>query len=105
MAIPQTKQFPAISMRGKSYLTVLIIIMLLGTMVAAFDAIARGIALPLIAADLHFSTFFAGLVISVSFLVTFLCNLVFGQLMDKWGRKTTFLITLLAIAFTSGFNA
>jgi hypothetical protein len=60
MAIPQTKQFPVIRMREKSYLTVLIIIMLLGTMVAAFDAVARGIALPLVAADLHFSTFFCG---------------------------------------------
>ena len=105
MAIPQTKQFPALGMRGKRYLTVLIMIMLLGTIVSAFDGVARNVALPLVAADLHFSTFFAGLVISVSFLVTFLCSLVLGQLMDKWGRKTTFVITLLAIAVTSGFNA
>lgn len=108
MAIPQSKQALDVNqpgVKGKGYLPVLVTIALLGTAVSAFDGVARSIALPLIATDLHFSTFFAGLAISLGFLVTFLCNLVVGLLMDKWGRKTTFLVTLLAIALSSGFTA
>ena len=108
MAIQQTKSSLEES-RGtqttKGYLTVLVIITLLGTMLSAFDGIARSVALPLIAADLHFSTLFAGEAVSFTFLVTFVCNLVLGVLMDRWGRKNTFLVTMVAIALSCGFTA
>lgn len=94
-----------VAVKGKSYLPVLIIIIALGTALSAFDGIARTVALPLIAAEIHFSTLFAGEAISVGFVVTFICNLVLGVLMDKFGRKTTFLLTMLAIGLSCGFTS
>jgi MFS family permease len=108
MAIQESKQSLDIgygAAKGKSYLAVLLTIILLGTALSAFDGVARSLALPLIAADIHFSTLFAGEAISAGFLVTFVCNIVLGVLMDKLGRKTTFLVTMLAIGLSCGFTA
>lgn len=94
-----------LSSKQRTYLTVLMSVTTVGVALSAFDSIARNVALPLILHDLHITVAFGGLVFSASFLVTFLANLVLGQMMDRWGRKNTFLASLVFTALFSGLTA
>lgn len=72
---------------------------------AAFDSIARNLALPEIITAVHISVSTASNLFAAAFGVTFLGNQVIGPLMDRIGRKRAYQLTLLAAGLTSGLTA
>jgi MFS family permease len=72
---------------------------------AAFDSIARNLALPDIIKAVHISVGTASDLFAVAFAVTFIGNQVIGPLMDRIGRKRAYQLTLLAAGATSGLTA
>jgi MFS family permease len=72
---------------------------------AAFDSIARNLALPEIINAVHISIGTASNLFAAAFGVTFIGNQVIGPLMDRLGRKRAYQLTLLAAGLTSGLTA
>ncbi|HEY1705762.1 MAG TPA: MFS transporter [Trebonia sp.] len=72
---------------------------------AAFDSVARNLALPDIIKAVHMSVGTASDLFAVAFAVTFIGNQVIGPLMDRIGRKRAYQLTLLAAGVTSGLTA
>ncbi|MBX5468175.1 MAG: MFS transporter [Firmicutes bacterium] len=87
------------------YVAVLVIIATLGVLLCAFDSIARNVALPLVLKSVHMNIAQGSLVFSGAFVMTFLGDVFMGPLMDRVGRKWTFILALIAAAIFSGFTA
>ncbi|MCY0879764.1 MAG: MFS transporter [Firmicutes bacterium] len=105
MQAPDVVQVGRRTYRRSSYVTIVVTFATLGVMLSAFDSVARNDALPLILKSLHISVATGGLIFSGGFLATFLSYLVVGPLMDRIGRKRTFLLALAATAVFSGATA
>ncbi|MBX5468102.1 MAG: MFS transporter [Firmicutes bacterium] len=90
---------------SRRYVTTLVTLATLGVLLSAFDSVARNVALPLILQSLHMNIAEGGLVFSGGFLASFLSNLLVGPVIDRFGRKRAFLLTLLATALFSGITA
>jgi MFS family permease len=72
---------------------------------AAFDSVARNLALPQILQSLHMSVAAGGAVFGAAFVVTFAFNAVIGPTMDRLGRKRALQIALLGAGLFSGLTA
>ncbi|MBX5466077.1 MAG: MFS transporter [Firmicutes bacterium] len=90
---------------SSGYVATVVIIATLGVLLCAFDSIARNVALPLILQTVHLNIAQGSLVFSGAFVMTFIGDVVMGPLMDRIGRKWTFILGLIAAAVFSGFTA
>lgn len=72
---------------------------------AAFDSVARNVALPQIMASLGMSVTAGGAIFSAAFFVTFLGSVAIGPVMDRFGRKRALQVALLAAGLFSGLTA
>lgn len=72
---------------------------------AAFDSVARNLALPQIMSSLGMSVTAGGAIFSAAFVVTFLANAAIGPISDRLGRKRALQLTLLAAGLFSGLTA
>lgn len=77
----------------------------LGLFFVAFDSTLPNVTLPVVLKDLHMSVGLGGVAVTVSFVGTCLMFVASGTLMDRWGRKQTFLLVLLGTAIFSGVTA
>jgi MFS family permease len=91
--------------RSGGYLAVLLIVTSASVASAAFDSVARNVALPAILDELGMSVGEAGLITTLSFVVSFLASVLLGRTMDRFGRKPGLLVSLGATVMVSGATA
>lgn len=72
---------------------------------AAFDSVARNLALPQVTRALGMNISQGGAIFSAAFVVTFLANLAIGPIMDRVGRKRALQLTLLGAGLFSGLTS
>jgi putative MFS transporter len=72
-----------------------------GTFFDAYDALAIGVALPVIFNTLHVSFLNAGLLISGAYVGQFIGAWLFGYLSEAYGRKPAFIASLLLFGILS----
>ncbi|KQB36095.1 MFS transporter [Acidiplasma cupricumulans] len=86
------------------YIIYLTVVAMAGWMLASFDFNIMTPTLPLISKSLHFTTEEAGLITGVIYLGMFVMVLIYGPLIDKFGRKVMFQIVLTVSAIFTGFT-
>jgi MFS family permease len=90
---------------SRRYLIYLTGIALAGWALASYDFNIFTSTLPLMQKSLHFSTAEAGSLAGIIYLGMFVMVLIYGPLIDKYGRKLMFQLTLLIAAITTGFTS
>ncbi|MEM3808306.1 MAG: MFS transporter [Candidatus Micrarchaeaceae archaeon] len=87
------------------YRVYLIVVAMLGWGMASMNFNILTSTLPAIRASLHFSVADAGLLTTIIYIGMFLVSLGFGPLIDRFGRKLTFQVTLLISSIFTGLTS
>lgn len=99
-----TKGYIFMNKTKNRYIIYLTVVAMAGWMLASFDFNIMTPTLPLISKSLHFTTEEAGLITGVIYLGMFVMVLIYGPLIDKFGRKVMFQIVLTVSAIFTGFT-
>lgn len=86
------------------YLVMLVVITTLSWAFVGYDSIAPGLALPEMLKPLHITIGEGGTILSGGFILAFGLSYLMGPLIDRWGRKRSFLLLLLGTSVASGFT-